>query len=150
LKKNLDLTVDAKQEWVEPDHPEISIARQCELLGLPRSTYYYQSQGESLETLHLMRLLDEQYPETPSYGIRRMTAWLRSQGYAVNHNRVAQLMGTMGLETIYPKPRLSQPHPEHRVYPYLLRDVLITRVNQVWSTDITYLNLVRNKGNLTF
>ena len=88
-----------------------------------------------------MRLLDEQYTDTPYYGIRRMTAWLRSQGYEVNHKRVARLMCTMGLETIYPKPRTSQPHPEHRVYPYLLRDVLITRVNQVWSTDITYIRL---------
>lgn len=88
-----------------------------------------------------MRLLDEQYTDTPYYGIRRMTAWLRSQGYKVNPKRVARLMRTMGLETIYPKPRISQPHPEHRVYPYLLRDVLITRVNQVWSTDITYIRL---------
>ena len=88
-----------------------------------------------------MRLLDEQYTETPYYGIRRMTAWLRSQGYAVNHKRVARLLRTMGLETIYPHPRTSQPHPEHRVYPYLLRGLPITRVNQVWSTDITYVRL---------
>ena len=126
---------------IEPDHPQISIARQCELVGLPRSTYYYQPCGESPENLHLMRLLDEQYTETPYYGIRRMTAWLRSQGYEVNHKRVARLLRTMGLETIYPKPRTSQPHPEHRIYPYLLRGVPITRVNQVWSTDITYIRL---------
>ena len=88
-----------------------------------------------------MRLLDEQYTQTPYYGIRRMTAWLRSQGYRVNHKRVVRLLRTMGLETIYPKPRLSQPHSTHRVYPYLLRGVPITRVNQVWSTDITYIRL---------
>jgi len=88
-----------------------------------------------------MRLLDKQYTDTPYYGVRRMTAWLRSQGYAVNHKRVARLLHTLGLETIYPKPRLSQPHPAHRVYPYLLRGVPITRVNQVWSTDITYIRL---------
>ena len=88
-----------------------------------------------------MRLLDKQYTDTPYYGIRRMTAWLRSQGYAVNHKRVARLLRTMGLETIYPKPRMSEPHPAHRVYPYLLRGVPITRVNQVWSTDITYIRL---------
>jgi putative transposase len=88
-----------------------------------------------------MRLLDQQYTETPYYGVRRMTAWLRSQGYAVNHKRVARLLRTMGLETIYPKPRLSEPHPAHRVYPYLLRGVPIIRVNQVWSTDITYIRL---------
>ena len=126
---------------IEPDHPQISIARPCELVGLPRSTYYYQPGGESPENLHVMRLLDEQYTETPYYGIRRMTAWLRSQGYAVNHKRVARLLRTMGLETIYPHPRTSQPHPEHRVYPYLLRGMPITRVNQVWSTDITYVRL---------
>lgn len=126
---------------IEPGHPQISLARQCELLGVPRSTYYYTSQGESLENLHLMRLLDEKYTETPYYGMRRMTAWLQSQGYPVNRKRVARLMRTMGLETLYPKPRTSQAHPEHRVYPYLLRDVPITQVNQVWSTDITYIRL---------
>jgi len=117
------------------------MARQCDLLGLPRSTYYYQSQGESPENLHLMRLLDEKYTDTPYYGIRRMTAWLISQGYGVNRKRVARLMRTMGLETLYPKPRTTQLHPEHRIYPYLLRDVPITRVNQVWSTDITFVRL---------
>lgn len=126
---------------IEPDHPQISIARQCDLVGLPRSSYYYSSAGETAENLHLMRLLDEQYTRTPFYGVRRMTAWLRQQGYAVNAKRVARLLRTMGLETIYPKPRLSQPHPTHRIYPYLLRGVPITRANQVWSTDITYIRL---------
>jgi putative transposase len=88
-----------------------------------------------------MRLLDEQYTDTPYYGIRRMTAWLRSQGYEVHHKRVARLLRTMGLEAIYPKPRTSQPHSDHRVYPYLLRGMPMTRVNQVWSTDITYIRL---------
>jgi putative transposase len=117
------------------------VARQCALLGLSRSSFYYQSQGESAENLYLMRLLDEQYTQTPFYGVRRMTVWLRQQGYAVNTKRVARLLHTMGLETIYPKPRTSQPHPGHRVYPYLLRGVPITRVNQVWSTDIIYVRL---------
>jgi putative transposase len=132
---------DAKRGLIEPNHPQISIVRQCELLGLPRATYYYHAQGESAENLELMRLLDEQYTQTPYYGSRRMTAWLRSQGYPVNRKRVARLLHTMGLETMYPKPRLSQPHPAHRVYPYLLRGVPITRVNHVWSTDITYIRL---------
>jgi putative transposase len=88
-----------------------------------------------------MRLLDEQYTRTPFYGVRRMTIWLRQQGYAVNPKRVARLLRTMGLEALYPKPRLSAPHPAHRVYPYLLRGVPITRVNQVWGTDITYIRL---------
>ena len=132
---------EVKRSLIEPEHPQISIARQCELLGLPRATYYYHAQGESPENLELMRLLDEQYTQTPYYGVRRMTAWLQSHGYAVNHKRVARLLRTMGLETIYPKPRMSEPHPAHRVYPYLLRGVPITRVNQVWSTDITYIRL---------
>jgi putative transposase len=132
---------EAKRGFIEPDHPQLSVARQCALLGLSRSSFYYRSQGESAENLYLMRLLDEQYTQTPFYGVRRMTVWLRQQGYAVNTKRVARLLHTMGLETIYPKPRTSQPHPGHRVYPYLLRGVPITRVNQVWSTDITYVRL---------
>jgi putative transposase len=135
------LPIDAKRALIEPAHPQISVMRQCELLGVPRATYYYHPQGESAENLQLMRLLDEQYTQTPYYGVRRMTAWLRSQGYRVNHKRVARLLRIMGLETIYPKPHTSQPHPEHRVYPYLLRGVPITRVNHVWSTDITYIRL---------
>jgi putative transposase len=122
---------------IEPAQPQISIARQCELVGLSRSNYYYSSAGETAENLYFMRLLDEQYTRTPFYGVRRMTVWLRQQGYAVNPKRVARLLRTMGLEAIYPKPRLSQPHPTHRIYPYLLRGVPITRANQVWSTDIT-------------
>jgi putative transposase len=137
----LDLPSNAKRALIEPAHPQISIERQCELLGLPRATYYYHSQGESPENLQLMRLLDEQYTRTPYYGGRRMTAWLRSQGYPVNHKRIARLLRTMGLETIYPKPCTSQTHPMHRIYPYVLRGVPITRVNQVWSTDITYIRL---------
>jgi putative transposase len=132
---------EVKRGLIEPAHSQISIVRQCELLGLPRATYYYHAQGESPENLQLMRLLDEQYTQTPYYGVRRMTAWLRSHGYPVNRKRVARLLRTMGLETIYPKPHLSQPHPAHRVYPYLLRGVPITRVNHVWSTDITYIRL---------
>jgi putative transposase len=135
------LLPESKRALIEPEHPQISIARQCDLVGLPRSTYYYHTQGESAEKLTLMRLLDQQYTDTPYYGIRRMTAWLQSQGYAVNHKRVARMLRTMGLETIYPKPRLSQGHQEHRVYPYLLRGVPITHVNQVWSTAITYIRL---------
>jgi putative transposase len=135
------LSPEAKRGFIEPDHPQLSVARQCALLRLSRSSFYYRSQGESAENLYLMRLLDEQYTQTPFYGVRRMTVWLRQQGYAVNTKRVARLLHTMGLETIYPKPRMSQPHPGHRVYPYLLRGVPITRVNQVWSTDITYVRL---------
>jgi len=124
---------------IEPDHPHLSIAQPCGLVGFSRSSYYYIPEGETAENLHLMRLLDAQYTRTPFYGVRRMTVWLRQQGYAVNAKRVARLLHTMGLETIYPTPRLSEPHPAHRSYPYLLRGVPITRVNQVWSTDIAYV-----------
>ena len=88
-----------------------------------------------------MRLLDEQYTATPFYGIRRMTAWLRGRGYAVNHKHVGRLLRTMGLEALYAKPRLSQPAEGHTIYPYLLREVTVSRNNQVWSTDITYIRL---------
>jgi len=134
---------------LEPDHPTISIVRQCELLGLARSSAYYQPVGVSETDLRLMRLLDEQYTRTPFYGIRRMTAWLQGAGEAVNHKRVARLLRTLGVEAIYAKPRLSQPAAGHRVYPYLLRGVRVARVDQVWSTDITYIRLARGFVYLT-
>ena len=117
------------------------MARQCELLGLVRSSYYYAPTGESAENLALLRLLDEQYTRTPFYGVRRMTAVLRQQGYPVNPKRVRRLRDILGLETLYPRPRTSAAAPGHRVYPYLLRGVTVARVHQVWSTDITYVRL---------
>jgi putative transposase len=135
------LAPETKRELLEPAHPQISIARQCALVGLPRSTSYYQAQGERVEKLTVLRLLDQPYTDTPYYSIRRMTAWWRSQGYAVNHKRGARLLRIMGVETIYPKPRMREPHPAHRVYPYVLRGVPITRVNQVWSTASTSMRL---------
>lgn len=113
--------------------------RQCELLGVSRASWYYRPRGESEENLALMRLLDEQYTRTPFYGIRRMTASLQQQGHVVNHKRVGRLLRLMGLEAIYPKPRLSQPGPVSQRYPYLLRDLPIVRPDQVWSSDITYV-----------
>jgi putative transposase len=120
---------------------DLSIARQCDLADLARSSYYYQAAGEGEENLRLMRLLDEQYTRTPFYGIRRMTAWLRAGKHKINHKRVARLLRLMGLDAIYPKPRLSQGGLEHRIYPYLLRGLAIQQPNQVWSTDITYIRL---------
>jgi putative transposase len=120
---------------------QLSVARQCALLGMARSSWYYTPQGESPENLELMRRLDEQYTQTPFYGIRRMTAWLRRQGYAVNHKRVGRLLRLMGLEALYPKPRLSVPGEGAKHYPYLLRGRAITGVNDVWSTDITYVRM---------
>ncbi len=141
LKKKLVISVEAKRAVLEPVHPQLSMRRQCALLGLARSSLYYQPVLERAEELQLMRLLDAQYTATPFYGVRRMTAWLRCQGYGVNHKRVARLMRQMGLEAIYPRPRLSQPATGHAIYPYLLRGVTVNRVNQVWSADITYVRL---------
>ena len=125
------------------DHPQLSIVQQCQLLGIARSSVYYQPQAPSNEDLILLRSLDQQYLETPFYGSRRMTVVLRQQGYAVNRKRVQRLMRQLGIEAIYPKPRLSQAHRDHQVYPYLLRGLAITQSNQVWCTDITYLPVLK-------
>lgn len=137
----MELSVEQKRQLIEPGHPHVSLRRQCALLGLARSSLYSEPRGESTDNLHLMRLLDAQYTATPFYGSRRMTAWLRGQGYTVNRKRVARLMRQMGIEAIYTKPHLSQPLAGHKIYPYLLRGVKIERVNHVWSADITYVRL---------
>ncbi len=127
---------------VEPAHEELSVQRQCELLGLARASYYYEPVAVSAENLRLMNLLDEQYTKTPFYGVRKMTAWLNEvKKEQVNVKRIRRLLRVMGLAAIYQKPRLSQAAAGHRIYPYLLRGVKIERVNQVWSTDITYIRL---------
>lgn len=128
---------------IEPDHSQLSITQQCELLGLARSSYYYQPVPESEENLVLMRLLDEQDTRTPFYGSRKMTAWLNTQGYPVERKRVRRLLHLMGLETLSPKLHTSLPGETVHRYPYLLRDLAITRCNQVWSCDITYIRLQR-------
>jgi putative transposase len=119
----------------------LSVRRQCELLGLNRSSLYYQPAAETPENLRLMRLIDQEYTAHPFYGSRKMTRWLVQQGEAVNRKRVQRLMRLMGLEAIYPKPKLSVRGRGHRIFPYLLRDVSIGRPDQVWSTDITYVPL---------
>jgi len=126
---------------IEPGHMEIPIYRQCELLGLSRSGYYYQPQGESPLNMHLMNLIDEQYTKMPFYGVEKMTAWLVKTGFKVNPKRVRRLMRLMGIEAIYPKKDLSIASAEHKKYPYLLRDALVERPDQVWSTDITYIRM---------
>lgn len=128
---------------IEPHHLQLSIRRQCEVVGLHRSTLYYQPAGESAFNLHLMRVIDEQYLKTPFYGWPRMTAHLHRQGYQVNHKRVQRLMQKMGLQAIYPQRRTSMAAQGHKVYPYLLRNQAITRPNQVWSADITYIPMLR-------
>jgi putative transposase len=128
---------------LEPAHLTLSVAQQCALLGLARSSWYYQPAPPSALTQELLDRLDEQYTRTPFYGVRRMTAVLRGEGYAVNPKRVRRLFRLLGLEAIYPKPKTSTPAPGHRIYPYLLRGVPITHTDQVWSTDITYIRLAQ-------
>ncbi len=125
---------------VERQNAEISLSRQCMLLGVHRSGLYREHSDEETATnLDLMRLIDQQYLDMPCYGSRKMTAWLQQEGYPVNRKRVQRLMRLMGIEAIYQKPNSSKPHPEHRVYPYLLNGLTIDRPNQVWATDITYI-----------
>jgi putative transposase len=120
---------------------KISLSRQCELLGLPRSTAYYTLAAETPENLLLMRLIDKQYTRTPFFGSRKIAQVLSHPGFEVNRKRVQRLMRIMGLEAIYPKRVTTLSNVEHKIYPYLLRDMEITRPNQVWSTDITFLPL---------
>jgi putative transposase len=124
---------------IDPSHEALSIRRQCELLDLPRSTFYYLPAQESEENLRFMRWLDEQYLKTPFWGSRNMATWLRQQGFAINRKRVQRLMRLMGLEGMTPRPTTTKPAPGHRVFPYLLRNVEITDADHVWSTDITYI-----------
>lgn len=119
----------------------LSLGRQCELIGLARSSYYYRPRPVSPLNELLMRLIDEQYTKTPFWGSPNITVWLKRQGYAVNHKRVERLMGVMGIQAIYPKKRLSLPNREHTIYPYLLRDMTISAPNQVWTTDLTYVRM---------
>ena len=136
-------SIEQTRALLDWDHPEISVRRQCELLGVHRSAMYYEPMGESQENLRLMRLLDEQYTRTPFFGSRKMTAWLTTIGHVVNRKRVSRLMQKLGIEAVYPKPKLSQPGEGHRIYPYLLRETKVERVNQVWSTDITYIRMAQ-------
>lgn len=124
-------------------HDQISIVRQCELLDISRSGWYYEPREETALNLELMRIIDEQYMRTPFYGVRQMTAHLRRIGYTINEKRIRRLMRLMGLEAIYPKPDLSRPDKRHKIYPYLLRGVAITGPDHVWSTDITYIPMQR-------
>jgi len=126
---------------VDWDHPELSVRRQCQLLGVNRSGLYYKPLGESEENLLLMRWIDEEYTRHPFYGSRRMTEWLCGRGQRVGRNRVRRLMRIMGIQAVYPQPKLSRPGEGHKIYPYRLRGVEVTRVNQVWSTDITYIRM---------
>ena len=128
---------------VDTGHPQLSIRNQCKLLDLQRSTYYYQPQGESEYNLELMRVIDELFTNLPFLGSRQMRMMLVDTGHQVGRGRVRRLMRKMGLMAVFHKPRTSTPHPEHKIYPYLLRKVPIVRPNQVWCADITYIPMKR-------
>ncbi len=128
---------------IDHQHPRLSVLRQCDLIGLPRSSLYYRAQGEDAWNQQLMRLIDRQYTATPFFGVRRMTAMLNRSGHRVNDKRVRRLMRVMGLETTHRKPRTSLKNQAHLVYPYLLSDLVIDRPDQVWATDITFIPLQR-------
>jgi len=137
-------SIDFKRECIEPDYPGLSVRRQCELLGLNRSSWYYEARGESAENLALMRRIDEQYLLTPYYGSRKMAKQL-----GIGRERARRLMRRMGIEAIYAKPHLSRPAPGHRIYPYLLRNLAIVRPDQVWSSDITFVPMPQGWMYLT-
>jgi putative transposase len=132
-----------RKAMIRRDHPGLSLSRQCGLLSISRSSFYYAPKGESAENLELMRRIDELFLKYPFYGSRQMVRQLWREGVRVGRHRVRRLMRLMGLEAIYQAPRTSDPHPAHRIYPYLLRRMVIDRPNQVWCADITYIPVQR-------
>jgi putative transposase len=132
-----------KKSMVTRAHPNLSIVRQCEMLQLSRSAFYYTPVGLDEETLAIMKAIDQVFTKYPFFGSRQLRAYLRREGIVVGRHRVRRLMCLMGLEAIYKRPRTSQPHPAHRIYPYLLRGMVIDRPNQVWCADITYIPVRR-------
>lgn len=128
---------------VEPAHHRLSITAQCRLLSISRSSYYYAPVPEAEETLALMRVIDAAFLDCPWYGSRQMVRHLQRAGHQVGRRRVRRLMAKMGLSPIYQRPRTSDPHPQHRIYPYLLRKLMIDRPNQVWCADVTYIPMRR-------
>ena len=137
------MSTERRRGMVDRQDVSLSIKRQCWLLGISRSGLYYQPAGVSAEDLTLMKLIDRQYLSTPFYGARRMAVWLRKAGHGVNRKRVRRLMRVMGLSAIYRRPRTSKPAAGHKIHPYLLRGMEITRPNQVWAADITYIPMAR-------
>jgi putative transposase len=137
------MSVERRRQMIEPGHPQLSIGRQCELISISRSGFYYQPAGDRAFNLELMRLIDAQFLETPWYGSRQMVRHLRRESYVVGRKRVRRLMAKMGQSPIYQRPRTTVPHPGHRVYPYLLRGLTIDRPDQVWCADITYIPMRR-------
>ncbi|WP_156477579.1 IS3 family transposase [Falsihalocynthiibacter arcticus] len=144
LKRGLgSLSKDRRRMCIERDRPKISLRRQCQMLSLPRSILYYQPKGESAENLRFMKLIDKQFLETPWYGSRQMARYMQRQGHECGRHRVRRLMRLMRLVPIYQTPNTSKKHPQHKIYPYLLRKLTIDRSNQVWCVDITYIPMHR-------
>lgn len=137
------MSVGRRRELIEPEHPSLSITRQCELVSISRSSFYGPAKGAPAVNLELTRLIDEQFLETPWYGSRQMTRHLRRHGHEVNRKRVRRLMARMGLRAVYQRPKTTLRHPEHKIWPYLLRDMTIDQPNQVWCADITYIPMRR-------
>ena len=138
------LNREQRNQMIDPTEKRLSVSRQCRMLSICRSSRYYKRRERvQSDDLKLMRLIDEQYLKNPSWGSRSMRNYLRRQGYKVNRKRVQRLMRLMGIEAIYPKPKTSRPHPGHKVYPYLLRNLKIDRPNQVWAADVTYIPMAR-------
>lgn len=134
----MSLPIATRRSWLNPNS-EYSLRRQCRLAGISRSHCFYEPVSESPKNLLLMRAIDERYMEHPEFGSPRMTDWVNKQGYCVNQKRIARLMKLMGIQAITPGPHTSKPAKGHKIYPYLLRNIEINRVRQVWSTDITYV-----------
>lgn len=147
-KKIKHLPMEERKRCIEM-HRDLPISRQCKLIGIARSSYYYKPRAESELNIELMRLIDEQYTKSPFYGIPRMTAFLRNKGYKVNHKRVERLMRIMGIQAIHPKKRLSVHDNSHRIYPYLLKNLTISYPDQVWCSDITYIRMRKGFVYLT-
>lgn len=137
------MTVKEKKQYIQPSHPNLSIQRQCDLIGLPRSSYYREgsAEQETPENIEIMKVIDKEYTDHPFYGTRQMRNVLRRKGYKINRKRVQRLMRKMGIQSIAPKPNTSKAHPQHKIYPYLLNNFDVTRADQVWCTDLTYIRL---------
>lgn len=130
-----------RRQLLEPNHPRLSLRHQCELLNINRSSYYYQPVPVDNKTLALMRIVDEIYTKYPFFGTRQMVSYLHRKGVEVGRTRMRRIYKRLALQAVCPGPHTSKPHPEHKIYPYLLRDVEIVKKDQVWSTDITYIRL---------
>jgi putative transposase len=137
------LSLDERRACIDGSNAQLSISRQCDLMGLSRSSRYYKAVAVDTETLALMNAIDRTYTELPFYGILKMTIAMNEQGFKVNHKKIARLMRLMGIHAIYAEPKLSIPGYNHDIYPYLLTNVSITSANHVWSTDITYVPMLK-------